>query len=218
MSDNTRLGEAIRELAASQAPTPKLKDEVHGKDPADKMRVWAIVARMKFAGYPHPAIAETLGKSTKTVQRITKEDGFLEYFEGYIEMQTKQVDKVLRAKLVEQIPRAIDRLVDLSKQDETRHVAFLATRELLDLHVKLSPTGTIKGGAMSLPPQVQELMRIAGEKAKQIPQVIDAEKVSVETGSDEIPERSSEDNGTEQGGGSEDREEGTGETAEGSGG
>lgn len=97
-----------------------------------KDEVFAIAARLIFAGSSDVVVAEALGKSKNAIARMRKKDEFQAYYKGYIEKQFGDVDIRLKARIRQIAPQIIERMLQLAAQDEHRQVSFHACKDLLD--------------------------------------------------------------------------------------
>ena len=174
--DDQSLKEALALLEDTQhEDIAEVPTRIHSKSPADKQRVFALAARFMFSGTPDGEIARAMKKTVRTVSRLRQDEGFQDYYSAYCERMLSDVDKKLKAKVAQVAPDRMDRMIALSKQDRSLHVSFLSTRWILD-KASTGDKGAFSISAFQIPPELQHVLKEAGEAAKKIPKAIEAEK------------------------------------------
>ena len=200
---NDKFQEAIEILEAEVEPTqrpttaPTMANRVSTQSPADKLRIHALAAREMFAGRTDAEVAGATGKSVKTIQRLRKNEQFMAYYTAYVEKITKNVDRAIQAKLMNVLPARFDRMIELSKQDVSKQVAFQATKWMLEASGAIS---TVKeklnvAGAIEAPKEVRDVLQAKGKAALSLPEKIKAAKRCIASGESNVVQRSSKDNG-----------------------
>lgn len=174
MDDNS-LKDAIAVLSETQEDAQPMPTKLCSRSPADRQRIYAIAARFMFEGQPDTELAKVLGKTTRTIERLRKDEGFITYYDAYCEKILSDVDRKIKAKLAAIAPGRLTRMIELSKQNESLHVAYQSTRWILD-SAKTGQKGEMRMGAFSMPKELQDALKQAGKAAKSIPATIEAEK------------------------------------------
>ena len=67
-------------------------------------------------------------------------------------------------------------MFELSKQDDSLHVAFLASRDVMDRYDKLLGTTKIEQGIVAIPPELRDVLRTAGKEAGQLSKKLEAKR------------------------------------------
>jgi hypothetical protein len=134
----------------------------------DKDEMFAIMARLLFAGGSNEVIGQALGRPRGSIPKLRKDPDFQVYYKAYIEKQLTDVDITLRGRIKQLAPKLLERMADLAlDNDKHLQVSFHATKDLLDRY-GFQPETTKQRGELLFPQGTLDALRAIGK------QVLDA--------------------------------------------